>query len=135
MVAITGELREATLMAESQLLGAIMIQSAYKDNSEAINYCRALLKPDDFLDHQYKDPMNLHSRIFHAMLACDMPCHQIGVAIRMSELDILRTHDIAELIGMIADNECSLDYEHYAQAVKRFSEQRGGIKRAKVVEI
>jgi replicative DNA helicase len=137
MAVVTGELRLATLQAEKELLGAILIQSAYRDNNEAIDYCRKLLLPGDFLDSQYKDPMNTHARIYQAMLDCRMPPHQIGVAITMSETGTLRDHDIATLIGMIAENECSLDYEHYADAVKQYAEQRNGIKRiyAKVVEI
>ena len=126
---LTGESRNATLYTERQLLGDVLIQSSDGDK-EAIDYCRKLLIPYDFYDYQYKDPNNIHARIYRAMLACDLSPHQVSVAEKMEKLNILYSGDIAYLIGLVADNECALKFDEDAQIVKRLSNERSGVKSA-----
>lgn len=133
MPAITGELREATLQAERILLGAILINSA-DGSMEAINYCRSRLLPDDFLDFQYRDPLNTHARIYQAMLHCHNP-HQVTTAQTLNELNILRKGDIAYLSECIIECPCSLAYDEFCEAVKQYAIQRQGKVKTKGVEI
>jgi hypothetical protein len=116
-----GELRDATLQAERALIGSVLVYSS--DNcSDAINYCRNVVKPTDFLDFNYDPPDNRNFRIYTAMLLCDAP-QQINTAQKMSGLNLLCPQDISYMsrcIGELADD----DYETYAKVVAQYSLQR-----------
>lgn len=127
---ITGELRVGTIDAERALLGCILIYSS-DGATEAIDHCRQHLTPDDFLDNQYKDPHNIHSRIYQAMLQCSAP-HQLQVAQKLSELKLLRTKDISYLSYCIETAPCGLAYDDYCQVVKQYSLERNGEPKLKV---
>lgn len=130
---VTGELREAVLQAERVLLGCILIYSS-DGATEAIDHCRKHLFPEDFIDAQYRDPNNIHSRIYQAMLKCQSP-HQLSTAQMMNELKLLRAKDISYLSYCIETAPCGLAYDDYCQVVKRYSLARQGIKQPKVIGI
>jgi replicative DNA helicase len=116
-----GELRDATLQAEKTLIGTILVFSA-DSCTDAIDYCKKILKPSDFYDYQETAPDNIHYRIYRAMLQCVAP-QKINVAQKMNDLGILFPIDVAYL------TECQsiifdLDYESHSITVLRYSLQR-----------
>lgn len=109
---------EATLQAEESLLGAILIESSC--GREAIRMVRKIVEPLDFLS----DRMN---KIYHAMLNCQQP-HQINVAQELHRTNKLFEYDCSYLCHLVSICPCSLDYESYALAVKRYANSRNGVK-------
>lgn len=132
MKPLTGELREAMVIAECELLGAI-IWASREYGTAPMDYLRGKLRPSDFHDHQYEFPSNRHSRIFRAMLECPI-AHEGFVAKKLGELEILSDGDVAYLFKCTSLN-CHMQYEEYAQIVLHYAELRGGKKKAKVIEI
>jgi len=117
---------EATLDAEENLLGAIMIQSCFDDHI-AIDAVKDILQPTDFNGCWLKDrPFSwpVHARVYFAMTQCETAPNQVTVALQMAKLDILQLHDCMHLSHYVAYCPCSLDYLHYAKAVKEYSTLR-----------
>jgi hypothetical protein len=89
-------------------------------------YCKTVLSPEDFLDHQYPDPMNTHSRIFTAMLQCPI-AHEVYIAQKLDALKLLRKGDIGHLFQCTSEN-VHFVYDEYADIVKEYANKRLGIR-------
>lgn len=113
----------ATIEAEEQLIGAILIDAS-TGSKEGVNTARATLTPADFRQ-------TIHQQIFSAMLACTEAPHQINTARQMAAMGTLAGDVVAHLSHCISVTG-GLDYEAYAQAVKEYSQRRGGAPPSRV---
>jgi len=123
---------EATIQAEESLLGAILIESAYAGNRDAINRARDIISPGNFYGYLPGKAINQQSqraRIFYAMVQSESPPHQVETARTLNQLGLLQTGDVALLCHLVSVCPCSLDFEDYAKAVKDYSLCRGGTRR------
>lgn len=122
------ELLKATIQAEEALLGAILIEST-STGMQSIREVTRLITPEDFAGFLPSQPIFRQlkrQRIYYAMTQSDLPPHQINTARTMANLKILQEDDIPYLCRLVATTPCSLDYMHYAKAVKGYSYQRQG---------
>jgi len=114
------EIAEARREAEEALLGAILIESAFKGVSESVRAASKLVRPEHFLGYYDKQPMSRQPkrvRIYQAMLDCESPPHQITVAHQLFNTETLIAGDCAYLCHLVAVCPCSLDFESYALAI------------------
>lgn len=112
--------------AEDCLLGSILIESCRGDN-EAIRKVSNILQPWDFKGCSQSDKpayWATNPKIYYAMLKCDLPPHIIAVSRKLVELDLLDIKHPAYMRHLEYSVPCSLDYLHYARAVKEYSLQR-----------
>jgi replicative DNA helicase len=120
------EITGATVEAEEALLGAIMIQSA-GGSSETIHQVSAVLEPADFLAclrWEKPDRWPRRARVFYAMTQCENSPHQVNVALKMVQLNILQDGDCVQLCCYVASCPCSLDFMDYARAIRDYSIKR-----------
>ena len=115
------EITKARNMAEQALLGAILLSGA-TGTRQAIQEVATIISPEDF-------SLDLHQRIYKAMLQCDKPPHEINVAYEMARQNNLQKLDYSFMVETIVNTPCWLDYLDYADKVKAYSLQRQGIKR------
>lgn len=113
------ELLQATGEAEEALLGAILIEST-RGTREAINAVSHILSAHEFHGQG-------RAKIYQAMLQCPLPPHQISVALQMKDMGTLEPGVCSYLCLMVSTVPCSLDYMHYALAVKGYSKARKGL--------
>jgi hypothetical protein len=121
------EISEATSQAESVLLGAILIESAGDGSNEAIRKISTVIKPSDFRGCNPTDKPEhwvWRARFFYAMTKCTLPPHSVNLANKLAELELLQRHDVSLMAHCIWQVPCSLDYMHYAKAVKDYSIRR-----------
>ncbi len=121
------ELAEATTQAEEVLLGAILIDSCGDGTNEAIKKVSAIVEPKDFRGCIVSDPVERwvwRARFFYAMTKCTLPPHEVNLANKLTELGLLLKHDVQLMAHCVSLVPCSLDYLHYAKAVKDYSIQR-----------
>ena len=121
------EITEATVQAEEVLLGAILIDSAGDGTNEAIQKVKAIIEPADFrgcIPTDTPERWVWRARLFYAMTQCTLPPHVVNLANKLTELDLLQEHDVQLMAHCISQVPCSLDYPHYAKAVKDYSIQR-----------
>lgn len=122
------EITQAAIDAEEALLGAILIEST-TSTKDAITGISTMLSISDFYGYGPNAPIERqpqNTRIYHAMLHSKNPPHQIEVVRTMSRLGILQSGDIPYLCHLVAVCPCSLDYPHYAEAVRDYSKARRG---------
>jgi len=120
------EVTGAIYDSEECLLGSILIEST-RGTNEAIREVSKLVEPGDFLGCMISDPPDRwtwRARMYYAMLQCELPPHTVNVAKKMVELEILHDKDLSLMAHCVAVVPCSLDYLHYARAVKDYSLQR-----------
>jgi replicative DNA helicase len=122
----TEEISGAQSEAEESLLGAIIIESSY-DNGKSIKQVMSIIKPEDFRGCVINDPpwrWTRRARIFHAMTKCENPPHEINLAYKLAELNMLNKYDCSYLISCSAMVPCSLNYMEYARKVREYSVNR-----------
>ena len=130
--------REIAEMAEKSLLGTILLLGS---DRQAIDYAHQLVTPEDFRDYQFKFPHNQRSRIYKAMLLCDIP-DQLRVAEKLNELGLLASEvingivfsDIADMSMLMAECPCALDYPYYAVAVHTYGDKRRELLKAREIK-
>ena len=121
------EITQATIQAEEILLGAILIDSSGDGSTKAIKDVAAILKPEDFRGCIPTDKLEhwvWRARFFYAMTQCELPPHPVNLANKLAEMGLLQKHDISLMSHCVSCVPCSLDYPHYAKAVKDYSIQR-----------
>ena len=114
------EVQAAAVFAEECLLGALLIEATDLNDDSAKEVSR-ILTPQDFTD-AYQG-RGLRERIYSAMCNCPHP-DQVAVAEELNRQGKLQEGDCAYLIQLIWRCPMSLDYMHYAEMVRRYSEQR-----------
>jgi replicative DNA helicase len=116
----------ATYDAEESLVGAILLMSCGADGSrECINQIALSLQPCDFRDEQNRF-------IFEAMIKCPLPPHEINTARQLLADKHLDGNIISHMMHCISVTPHAQDFMDYAQAVKRYSELRNGIKHTSI---
>ena len=108
----------ATQEVEDCLIGSILLEST-KGNREVINRVSGIVKPKYFYIEQ-------NGRIYDAMLTCQLPPHQINVAMELHARNILQSGDCSHLYLVTSLVPCSLDYMDYALAVNYYWMKRTG---------
>lgn len=121
---INGELLQDILFAEENLIGSILISSSF-DERDAIEATRKIVKPEDFMSNDFK-------RIYTAMLLSDYAPQITNTIQSLISNKIIQAGDLQLLRLSLANCECSLNYEWYAQNVKNYSTMRNNTKRINV---
>jgi replicative DNA helicase len=122
MVNAQSELLKATILAEENLLGALMLATVVLGDEFALPEVKKLVSYTDFQDYHFKGD---RARIYCAMCQCEHPdittvTHELMLA------DCLDVNDISYLRQLLLGAPTSYNYMEYARIVKDYSIKRGG---------
>lgn len=106
-------MNEARQLHESYLLGAILIESSYRNSRDAIEEVSKIVLPSSFADSG--DQNNQHARIFEAMISCPEPPNEVVVAQEMDKKGTYKPGDAGYLCHLTSICPMSLDYPYYAK--------------------
>lgn len=119
-------LYEITTNTEECLIGSILLESSLLNN-QAIKEVMQIIEPYDFTgcvrEHKPWQWVPI-ARIYFAMTKCELPPHRINVALQLANMNILQAKDVPLMDWCEIVTPCSLDYMHYAKAVKEYSIKR-----------
>ena len=112
------EVRNLTMLAERNLLGAILLGTVCFGDNELIEDVKSLVAPSDFFGYPVHDD---YSRYYAAMIACEHP-DVVTVTAKLYEQGKLETRDLDNLRDLLyLHYDCSsYNYMEYARIVKEF---------------
>lgn len=112
---------EAIQLAETQVLGSLLILGTTPDYKDALITVCKIISPEDFIDSSFHD--NHFSKIFRAMIEIGKT-DQISIIEHLAETGNLRIKTKEIILRLIEETPVSFDYEYYAQKVAEFSALR-----------
>lgn len=112
---------EAINLAETQVLGSLLILGVTDEYEEALKTVSSIISPEDFLDSSFQD--NHFSKIFRAMVETGKT-DQVSITEYLAESGNLKSQTKEILIRLIEETPVAFDYEYYAVKVSEFASLR-----------